>query len=269
MNESDDTALRLREAYAGAGGFKSVFSPKAADYAASRPDYPTALVATLRGELTAGLDSRIADVGAGTGLLTQGLLDLGCAVTSVEPNADMRAEADRRLAGRPGYRSIAGSAEALPLPDRSLDLITAAQAFHWFEIERTRAEFLRVLKPRGQVALIWNDRVLDAPLHVALDDIFAQFGGAQRGALLAHENRADVPRFFRHGAKRELSWPHVQRLDQDGCVSFVFSRSYMPRRETDAGRESERLARSVHARFARNGFVDVPYRTVLILGRPA
>lgn len=269
MNESKDTSLRLREAYAGAGGSKSVFSPKAADYAASRPDYPPALFATLRDQLALGTASHIADVGAGTGLLTQGLLEFGCAVTAIEPNGDMRAESDRRLAARPHYQSLAGSAESLPHPDGSLDLITAAQAFHWFEVDRARAEFLRALKPGGQVALIWNDRVLDDPLHAALDDIFARFGGAQRGALLAHENRTDVPRFFRDGTLREFSWPHVQRLDESGCASFVFSRSYMPRRDTDAGRETERLARAVHARFAHDGLVDVPYRTVLILGRPA
>ena len=98
MNESDNTALRLREAYAGAGGSKSAFSPKAAAYAASRPDYPPSLSTTLRTGLALGTESDIADVGAGTGLLTQGLLELGCAVTAVEPNADMRAEAGRRLA---------------------------------------------------------------------------------------------------------------------------------------------------------------------------
>ena len=98
----------------------------------------------------------IADIGAGTGLLTQGLLARGYNVTAIEPNAGMRAAADQLLAGLHGYRSADGAAESIPVSSSSVDLITAAQAFHWFEIERARVEFFRVLRTHGKVALIYS-----------------------------------------------------------------------------------------------------------------
>src|ERR1019366_4976670 len=201
---------------------------RVADYIASRPDYPGALYAALRDYCAPSEAVTVADVGAGTGLLTQGLLRNGYRVVAVEPNADMRGASDRLLNGTDGYRSVAGCAESMPLGAASIHLITAAQAFHWFEVDRARAEFLRVLTEKGLVALIWNDRVLGDPLHAALDEVFGEFGGAKRAALVVHEGRADVPRFFGSTRPRELSWPHAHRLDENGLQSLVFSRSYIP-----------------------------------------
>ena len=267
MAEAQDTGSRLRSLYAGDGGVRSVFSPKVADYAASRPDYPAALFELLarRGRPATDL---VADVGAGTGLFTDGLLRHGFRVVAVEPNAEMRREADRRLGGAAGFRSVDGSAEALPFAASSIDLITAAQAFHWFEVERARAEFLRVLRPSGQAALVWNDRVLDDPLHAALDEVFAHFGGAKRGALVAHEDRSKVPRFFGAVRAEEFTWPHAHRLDEPGLLALVFSRSYMPGRATPAGGEAAEGTRAIFRRFAAGGLVEVRYRTVLFVGRP-
>ncbi|MFI5336302.1 MAG: methyltransferase domain-containing protein, partial [Opitutales bacterium] len=163
----------------------------------------------------------------------------------------------------------AGAAESIPLPARSVGLITAAQAFHWFEIDQARAEFLRILSPTGRVALIWNDRVAGDPVHVALDEVFASFGGAKRGALLAHENRDDVPRFFGANRPRTLTWPHAHRLDEAGLASLVFSRSYMPGRRSRAGGEIALQVSRIFRRLAVGGTIKVCYRTVAIIGQPA
>lgn len=269
MDEAQDTGARLRALYESAGGVRAVFSPKVGDYAASRPDYPAALFEMLatEGGLTAA--ATVADVGAGTGLLTQGLLRLGCRVVAVEPNADMRRAADRLLSGAANYRSVEGSAEAMPLADGSVDLITAAQAFHWFEVDRARQEFLRVLKPAGQVALIWNDRGMSGdPLNQALEDLCTRFGGARRGALAARDEQSDVPRFFGAVRPREYGWPHAHRLDEKRFLALIFSRSYIPARDTDEGRAVADAARAVFRRFATGNTVEVRYRTVTFLGRP-
>lgn len=269
-HEPQDTGAALRAQHAGGTG--AIFGAKVRDYQAARPDYPAALFEALAEELLPARP-RVADIGAGTGLLTAGLLARGWAVHAVEPNDEMRAAADAWLGAHPGYRSSPGRAEALPLADGSIDLLCAAQAFHWFEIEAARAEALRVLKkPGGKVALIWNDRVPDAPLHRALDALFAEFGGAKRAALLAHEERHEVPRFFGGAAAaRELSWPHEHRLDADGLAALVFSRSYMPARDSAAGSAVSAALAPLFARFAAaqgDGRVAVPYRTVAIIGRP-
>lgn len=265
-HDQQDTGAALRSLYAASGGVGAVFDAKVADYQASRPDYPPVLFDTLARELA---PSRIADVGAGTGLLTQGLLARGWQVLAVEPNAAMRAACDARLGVLPGYRSAEGRAEAIPAAAASLDLITAAQAFHWFEPEAARAEALRVLSPTGQVALIWNDRRREQPLHRALDEeVFERHGGEGRLRLLAHEDRGQVGRFFAGTAPREWQWPHEHGLDEAGLISLVFSRSYMPRPDSEPGRIVSATVRAIFARLARDGRVAVPYTTVLMLGRP-
>jgi SAM-dependent methyltransferase len=266
---SRDTGAALRAQYADQGGVTEVFSSKVADYVASRPDYPAGLFDALVqcGALQEASD--IADVGAGTGLLTVSLLDRGHRVTAVEPSDAMRAACDRLLGARPGYRSVRGTAESTSLHDNSIDLFTAAQAFHWFDIERARAEFLRVLKPHGQVALIWNDRVLDDPLHEALDEVFARFGGAKRGAMVAHESsRSYAPAFFNGAPCIDIELPHAHRLDRDGLRSLAFSRSYMPPRESDEGTQATAQLDAVFDAFAADGMVVVRYRTFAIVGRP-
>ena len=263
-----DHGAELRALYASQGGVRAIFSAKVNDYVASRPDYPAALFDTLSKHTRLPAGSVVADVGAGTGLLTHGLLQRGWSVIAIEPNPAMRAAADHWLGDRPGYRSAEGSAEHLPLADGSVDLITAAQAFHWFEVDAARTECLRVLRPHGQVALIWNDRRRNDPLHEALDGVFNQFGGVKRTALVAHEDRAEVPRFFGNTTAREFAWPHEHRLDAAALASLAFSRSYMPARDSAAGQAVEDALRGVFARCAVDGKVAVRYATVAMVGRP-
>jgi SAM-dependent methyltransferase len=245
----------LHTLYAEGGGVHAVFSGKVADYVVSRPDYPVALFDALQAHCDLAPGARIADVGSGTGLLSQGLLQRGWWVIGVEPNAPMRAAAERFFAGDARYRSVDGSAETMPLEDSSVDLVTAAQAFHWFDVDKACSECLRVLKPQGQVALIWNDRLRDDALHNGLDQIFAEFGGAKRSAMAAQDDRADVPRFFEPATPQRWTWPHEHRLDAAGLASLAFSRSYMPARASDAGRAAvQRIA--------------VRYTTLAIVGRP-
>lgn len=270
-----DTGAQLRSLYAPDGGVRAIFSAKVADYVASRPDYPHALFDALCEHAGLRPGAMVADVGAGTGLLTQGLLQHGADVTAIEPNPAMRAAADHLLGGdaayRGRYRSVEGSAESMPLAAASLDLLTAAQAFHWFEVDAARSEIRRVLKPTGQVALIWNDRRRGDALHDALDEVFARFGGDRRTALVAHEDRADVPRFFGSARVREFTWPHEHRLDAAGLASLVFSRSYMPARDSAAGRDALATVTAVFERFADRdaGLLAVRYTTLAMIGRPA
>ena len=265
---SQETGARLRSLYEPQGGVRAIFSSKVADYCASRPDYPPQLFEALQSCCNLDGTSLIADVGAGTGLLTRGLLERGYRVVAVDPNPQMRAACDHYVGAAEGYRSVEGCAEEMPLPPASVNLITAAQAFHWFEVERARAECLRVLRPDGQIALIWNDRLSTDPLHCALDDLFADFGGAKRSALAAHQDRSDVPRFFGHARPAEFTWPHEHLLDQDGLLSLALSRSYMPERDSTPGQQVGVRVGEVFAALAVAGRICVRYTTIAIVGRP-
>jgi SAM-dependent methyltransferase len=265
---SIDTGGQLRSLYEPQGGTGQIFSSKVSDYVASRPDYPAALFAALREKCHLQAASVVADIGAGTGLLTQDLLAQGYAVTAVEPSDSMRAAADQALTNFPAYSSARGTAEHIPLPNACVDLITAAQAFHWFDIKAARAEFLRVLKPTGKVALIWNDRLEDDPLHAGLNDIFARHGGAKRGAMLAHDERSEVPAFFGASTPVELSWPHEHHLSETALLSLVFSRSYMPARDSELGQQACQQVGALFQSLATGESIAVRYNTVAIIGRP-
>jgi len=244
-----------------------VFTHKATDYAASRPDYPAALLTTLRKHCHLTPQSHIADIGAGTGILTESLLQQDYHVTAIEPNDDMRQSCDQRLECYPRYRSIAGTAERMSLPDHAIDLITAAQAFHWFDIEDARAECLRVLTPQGQVALIWNDRTASDPLQQALNGLFAKYGENERASQ--SRNRDGVDAFFRDGVRETFFWDHVHRLTLAGLTSLVYSRSYMPARRSTQSVEIERQIEAIYNDFAHDGCVSMHYQTHAIIGRPA
>jgi SAM-dependent methyltransferase len=267
---NDDTGARLRSLYTPEGGVGAVFSGKVAHYVASRPAYPDALFDRLAQLGVLPPNAAVADIGAGTGLLTRSLLERGHTVVAVEPNDPMRAAADAVLASsQPRYRSVAGTAEATTLAPDSVDLVTAAQAFHWFDIEPARREMLRILRAHGQVALIWNDRVPDDPLHVALDGLFAEFGGEKRGALVAHEDRSQVPVFFGAAPAHRLDLPNEQGLSRDGLASLVFSRSYMPAADSTAGQAVHRRVDEIFTRHAGEGDrVVVRYRCIAHVGRP-
>jgi SAM-dependent methyltransferase len=129
------------------------FGTAAAQYAQHRPDYADAAIRWCLAPVSGAQPVRVADVGAGTGILTSALAGLGAEVTAVEPDQDMLAELCRRL---PGVRAVAGSAEALPLPDHSVDAVLCGQAMHWFDLDRALPEIARVLTPGGVLAGLWN-----------------------------------------------------------------------------------------------------------------
>jgi SAM-dependent methyltransferase len=245
------TQTGLRRAYAPLGGVTGVFSPKVADYVASRPGYPAALLGWLQQQAALSAQAAVADIGAGTGLLTVDLLDIAGDVRAIEPNDAMRAACDALLAGRPGYASLPGSAEATGLPDASVDLITGAQCFHWWDVPAAQREAQRVLRPGGQVALVWNERLAGDPLQDALEQVLDDFGGAQRKALLAHEATFEPQVFFGPAVQR-FEAPYGHALDLAGLQALAFSRSYMPRRDSAEGAAA---ARALHALFDR--FVGV------------
>lgn len=254
------------------GGVTGVFSDKVAAYLQSRPDYPPALFDAVIAATGLAPGMAVADLGAGTGLMTRDWLARGLRVWAVEPNGEMRAAADQWLGAQPGYRSVAGRAEATGLADASVDLVAAAQAFHWFDPDAARAECRRILRAGRWAALLWNDRLPDDPVNAGLDEIAARHGGAPRAAMAASSrDEAPIARFF--GGAGSMPAPqrfaHAQQLDAAGFSALLFSRSYIPPRASDAGAAVSRDAQALFDRLQRDGIVTVPYETVLYLGRLA
>lgn len=249
-------------------GATGAFSTKAADYAAARPRYPAALFERMREHRILFPAAQIADVAAGTGLFTGQLLYRGYSVIAIEPNVEMLAAADAALGKYRKYRSIAASAEATTLGDASVDVITAAQAFHWFDIEAVRREWLRVLKPDGRVVLVWNTRPLTDPLQKALNELLGEFGGGRQAMLDRRQDLSRVPAFFDATGYRQFDLGHAQELDRDGLISLALSRSAMPARGTPQGECAVRKLAQLFTSHACDGKVSVSYRTRVFVGRP-
>lgn len=259
----------LDQIYAAQGGVTTVFSAKVNDYVLSRPDYPQELLDALREHCGLIAGDVVADVGSGTGLLTYSLLQRGYKVLAVEPNTPMREAAEVLLKEFQHYQSVAGTGEETTLPDETVKLITIAQAFHWLDVNCARREFLRILRPDGNVALIWNDRVLTDPIHIALDTVFSEFGGAKRQALVAQEReRENVSRFFADSEVEEWHFPHLHWLDEAALLSLVFSRSYMPARESVDGANAAHAVAALFDTHQQGGAISVRYQTVAFVGRP-
>jgi SAM-dependent methyltransferase len=244
------------------------FSSRVDHYVRYRPGYPVGVVELLRVECGLTPTWVVADVGAGTGLLTQPLLEHGNRVWAVEPNGDMRQAAERLLGSRPGFVSVAGRAEATTLPSASIDLITAGQAFHWFEPAPTRAEFTRILRPGGWVALVWNERLTETtPFLRAYEDLLVRY--ATDYDRVDHRLVADDPAiaaFFQTPVSKH-TLPNQQRFDLEGVRGRLLSSSYAP--EADHPNYAPMLTEleRLFAQHAQEGVVVFEYLTLVYLAR--
>ena len=222
------------------------FGQGAAAYERGRPGYPAPATRWLFEQLGLGPGRTVLDVGAGTGKLTAELAGSGANVVAVEPVPAMRAVLERAV---PVARALDGTAEALPLDGESADAIAVAQAFHWFDAPRALAEFYRVLRPRGRLALIWNRRRLEEPLHRAISQIIEPY----RGDTPSHQAdawRAPLASSPLFAPAAELEVPSEQVLEVEGVVDRVGSTSFVAALPDD--RREEVLAR-VRALAERSG----------------
>jgi SAM-dependent methyltransferase len=205
------------------------FSNRAENYALYRPGYPSELVEFLREKARLGAGSRVADVGAGTGKLSASLLKSGWHVYGVEPNGEMLGMLKRLLGCSDSFHPIAGAAEALPLAGKSLDLVVAGQAFHWFDFAGTRAEFRRVLKAGGMAALIWNERQTDTTEFLHEYEAFLNRHCPEyENSRHDHFDLETLKGFFAPDAIGAASFDYRQRFDFDGLRGRLLSCSYAP-----------------------------------------
>ena len=247
---------------------KERFSDRADDYARYRPGYPAEVAGLLADACGLGPSSDVADIGSGTGILSRLLLAPGARVAAVEPNAAMRAVAERALEAEPRFTSVDGSAEATEARRRQHGpRHGAAQAFHWFDVARSRLELARILRPPRWAALVWNLRV-PSPFNDAydamLEDLAPEYpAGRARDRIAA----SSVDAFFAPGDVHVARLSNAQRLDADGLRGRLQSSSYAPKPGSpEYPAMAERLAR-VFAEHAKDGVVAMTYETVVYWGR--
>ncbi len=249
------------------------FTGKGAVYAAARPRFAEGLLEYLASKERLEPGALVADVGSGTGIFSEQLLDAGLRVIGVEPNADMRAQAERALCGRKGYRSVCGTTDAMGLPDDSVDCVTAAQAFHWFDAEAFKRECRRVLKPGGFVAIVYNMREMKSPYMQVFAQLTRRFCPAFKGFSNGLDE-AELPSFF-DGPCDVRWWANPQLLTHEAFVARALSSSRAPREDNASYLQYLEELNALFDRFAEERqtesglqmFLSFSLRTTLHAGR--
>ncbi len=249
---------------------KQRFSNRVTDYVSARPSYPKSLLDLLSAKI--GFDSSwtVLDVGAGTGISSKLFLDNGNAVVAAEPNDAMRTAAEQWLANYPKYRSINSPAESIPLEDHSLNLIIAAQAFHWFDPVQFAKECRRLLNDRGSVAIIWNTFEHDStPAAVEYHGILRSYS-LDFEKIVNKWRQSDLlaQTWFTQESYSYSELRNDQTYDFDQMIARVASSSYMPSRDHPRFESMVDAYRKFHAEFASDGRVTLPCVCKVYLGRP-
>lgn len=195
---------------------KDRFSTRVADYLRYRPGYPSGVRDILRAECNLKSGHAVADIGSGTGFLSEVFLKNGNHVFGVEPNEAMRQAGEEYLASYDGFTSINGSAESTTLDDSSVDFVTTGQAFHWFDQNASRKEFTRVLKPAGWVVVIWNERLTDTtPFLRDYEALLREFGTDYARVKESYPTEQHMRDFFGAGVYSSHELPNFQEFDFD------------------------------------------------------
>jgi len=247
----------------------SRFSDRVENYILYRPAYPSEALTALRTECNLARSDTVADIASGTGIWTRRLLENGNPVFGVEPNAEMREAGERLLSAFPRFTSIAGTAEATTLPSHSVDFVTAAQAAHWFDRERARREFVRILKPGGWLVLLWNERLTDSTKFLRdYEELLLTYGTDYNE--VRHERTTDaVNEFFDPFPYQQRAFQMRQEFDYAGVEGRLLSSSYAPGPEHPQHAPMLRELRRIVDACAIEGTVTFEYKTRMYFGHPA
>jgi SAM-dependent methyltransferase len=246
------------------------FSDRVEFYLRSRPKYPPALLKFCQGTLGLRSPHSIADIGSGTGFLSELFLDNGNDVYAVEPNANMRQAAETLFADRRNFHSMDATAEATGLADASVDFIVAGQAFHWFDRPRARAEFTRILRSGGWVVLVWNDRRVEAGFSTDYEQIVLEFETDLKHVSHQQMTATDsdiLAQFFAPASYATASFDNPQSLDLDGVLARAMSSSYLPAPGHPRCEEMLNRLKQIYDRHQIAGQVVQPYDTRVYYAR--
>jgi SAM-dependent methyltransferase len=243
------------------------FSSRVENYVRFRPGYPPEVLELLKSECGLTPDSVIADIASGTGIFTRMLAENGNRVFGVEPNDEMRRAGERLLESYSAFTSIAGTAETTTLPDHSVDLVTAAQAAHWFDREKARREFIRILKPGGWLVLLWNERRTDStPFLREYEHLLLAYGTDYRE--VRHERTtAEIADFFSPSPFRSSRLEMRQEVDYLGLEGRLLSSSYTPTSDQANYDAMLRELRRIFDAHQIDDRVSLDYNTLVYYGR--
>ncbi|MEP6900728.1 MAG: class I SAM-dependent methyltransferase [Actinomycetota bacterium] len=243
------------------------FSNRVENYVKYRPGYPPEILDLFAAEMNLQTNSTLADIGSGTGISAKLFLENGNVVFGVEPNEPMRKAAEEFLRRFPHFQSVDGTAENTHLPDNSVDFVIAAQAFHWFDKNKTRAEFKRILRENGFVALLWNERQLDSNAFLRnYEELLKKFGTDY--AKVRHDKiDKEILKDFFQSEFRSKTYQNAQVLDFEGLKGRLLSSSYMPSENDSRFEPMNAELRCLFEKYAESGKIQLLYNTNIFYTR--
>ena len=244
----------------------TLYSSKAEKYAKYRWDYAPQAVQTIIDSAQISAESTVVDIGAGTGILTRHFVDKVKRIYAIEPNLAMRRCAVRDLGQHAAFRMIEGRAEATNLPQHSIDLITVAQAIHWFEPQATKTEFSRILKPRGWLSLLRNYGTNDK-LAEAINRILVAENGVDTSVESNLPAGKPMSYFYGHANFKKINFPFTLQETWKYFFGALCSAANMPDEDNPLYPNLERAARTVFDSYSTNDLLEVTGETELYLGQ--
>ena len=242
------------------------FDSKGNIYSKARPSYPDVLFGYLLAERVIGKDTVAADIGSGTGIFTIALSQFVKSIFAVEPIDDMRRKAEEKYISELNITSINATAENTSLPDCSVDLVTVAQAFHWFDRGLFKNECKRILKPNGKVVLVWNDRDIESDI---IKDNFAvnkkyckDFKGSSNGIDFSKDAFSD----FFSGEFELVEFCNNLVYTREDFIARNLSSSYAPKENDPIYDDYIKSITDVFEKHQTNGTVNHPYITRCYFG---
>ncbi|HUT80863.1 MAG TPA: class I SAM-dependent methyltransferase [Candidatus Bathyarchaeia archaeon] len=244
------------------------FSNRVENYIKYRPSYPDDLIIVLQEKGVLSYNSKIADIGSGTGIFTKLLLETGCQVLGVEPNKEMREAAEILLKNYPNFTSIGGRSEATTLEDNSIDIITVAQAFHWFDLPTTKKEFLRILRPEGSLVLVWNERLVEEiPFQKEYDLLLQKYCPEYKQPSYLKISFDEIKKFFGNSKTRHFSTSNYQVFDFPSFQGRLESSSYAPTSDHPNYPKLISELKDLFDKYKIDDLVRIDYKTQMYYGR--
>lgn len=244
----------------------SRFSNRVENYVKYRPHYPKGMISLLEKELKIDNRMNVADIGSGTGISAMQFIEAGYTVYGIEPNDKMRSRAEEHFTGVKNFISIKGTAESTTLNNKSVDLLIAGQAFHWFEKSDARKEFKRILKDDGQVILFWNRKHPSSGFMNEYTALLGEFGTDYNKVKHESYDSHEAEAFFRHGSFRHFTMTNKQILDFAGIEGRLLSSSYIPL----AGEAFDQMIsklKTLYEKYNSGGTVELKYITDIFSGQ--
>lgn len=244
------------------------FSDRVENYSKYRPKYPKEIIQKLQDKKILTKQKIIADIGSGTGIFSQLLLDAGCKVIGIEPNKEMRVASQKILKNYKHFTSVNGQAENTTLQKNSIDVITSAQAFHWFDLKETRKEFLRILKPAGYLIIIWNERLInEIPFQKDYDSLLKSYCPDYNTPSSQKVTLEQIQEFFGNKNLELFICSNFQVLNFESFKGRLESSSYCLTKADSKYRILMKELRKLFDKYQKKGQVTLEYKTKMYFGQ--